>query len=144
VGLGISPDGGMPHSDVVIGWISRDGELHFKDRYAFSRTMPSIDVHQDWHLTNACEENGHTMMEFNRLLKTGDTHDLNIPSGPAHLIWAWQDRDPPSDRVISYHSMRGSATVTMVIDRVNIMETTSMFKVYTGKRMYVCYPMDQF
>lgn len=65
-------------------------------------------------------------------------------SGPAHLIWAWQDRDPPSDRVISYHSMRGSATVTMVIDRVNIMETTSMFKVYTGKRMYVCYPMDQF
>jgi len=32
----------------------------------------------------------------------------------------------------------------MVIDRVNIMETTSMFKVYTGKRMYVCYPMDQF
>ena len=65
-------------------------------------------------------------------------------SGPAHLIWAWQDRDPPSDRVISYHSMRGSATVTMVIDEVNIMETTSMFKVYSGKRMYVCYPMDQF
>ena len=30
VGFGISPDGGMPDSDVVIGWVSRDGEQHFK------------------------------------------------------------------------------------------------------------------
>ena len=41
--------------------------------------MPPIDRQQDWHLTNAGEENGHTMMEFHRLLKTGDTQDLDIP-----------------------------------------------------------------
>ena len=41
--------------------------------------MPPIDGQQDWHLTNAGEENGHTMMEFHRLLKTGDTKDLDIP-----------------------------------------------------------------
>lgn len=29
VGFGISPDGGMPRADVVIGWISRDGRQHF-------------------------------------------------------------------------------------------------------------------
>ena len=50
-----------------------------QDRYASSRTMPSIDRHQDWHLTNAGEENGHTMMEFHRLLKTGDVNDFDIP-----------------------------------------------------------------
>ena len=30
VGFGISPDGGMPRADVVIGWISRDGRQHFR------------------------------------------------------------------------------------------------------------------
>lgn len=44
VGLGISPDGGMPHSDVVIGWISRDGELHFK----VSTALVKICMHAPW------------------------------------------------------------------------------------------------
>ena len=30
VGFGISQDGGMPRADVVIGWISRDGQQHFR------------------------------------------------------------------------------------------------------------------
>ena len=33
VGLGISPDGRMPNSDVVIGWVTNSGQRFFKVEY---------------------------------------------------------------------------------------------------------------
>ena len=29
VGFGISPNGGMPSSDVIMGWVTDGGEVHF-------------------------------------------------------------------------------------------------------------------
>ena len=41
--------------------------------------MPVIDPHQDWFLDSAKEEGGFTIMEFHRVLHTGDSRDLDIP-----------------------------------------------------------------
>ena len=56
--------------------------------------MPPIDRQQDWHLTNAGEENGYTMMEFHRLLKTGDVNDLDIPVSCMIVQQDNQSQDP--------------------------------------------------
>eukprot|EP00479_Gromia_sphaerica_P009695 TRINITY_DN417_c0_g1_i3.p1 TRINITY_DN417_c0_g1~~TRINITY_DN417_c0_g1_i3.p1 ORF type:complete len:530 (-),score=130.38 TRINITY_DN417_c0_g1_i3:126-1715(-) len=46
-GFGISQNGGMTGSDVVIGYLDNDGEPHFRDRFAFAPALPPIDISQD-------------------------------------------------------------------------------------------------
>ncbi len=36
VGFGISPNGGMKNSDIVIGWVTDDGKTYFHVRLIFS------------------------------------------------------------------------------------------------------------
>ena len=98
VGFGISPSGGMVGSDVVIGWVESNGAVQFhvryqsmhvadsvrlnflclQDRYAEQQALPSIDASQDWFLVSGEEENGFTVLEFNRNLTSCDDRDLNI------------------------------------------------------------------
>ena len=90
-----------------------------------------------WSWSQTCRHNGMCWI-IDSLTPHTHTH---TQFGPAHVIWAWQEKDPPNDHIISYHSMRGSATVTMVTDNVNAMETT-MFPLYTKKHTYICYQLN--
>ena len=102
IGLGISPNGQMPGSDVVMGWVDESGRpflqvtnyhcqqatvydngwhvmhLHIQDRYAFARTTPRLDVSQDWIMTGANEGSGFTTLQFERKLDTCDQDDIAI------------------------------------------------------------------
>ena len=95
VGFGLSPNGQMPNSDVVIGWVTDDGETMFhvsffakcyifhaskflQDRFAAGRTPPTVDEQQDWIFKSGEEENGFTILEFSRKYITCDDDDLPI------------------------------------------------------------------
>lgn len=54
VGFGISPNGGMDKSDVIIGWIS-EGAANFTDRFIVGRKV-IVDRNQDWKLLYAVEK----------------------------------------------------------------------------------------
>ena len=49
-----------------------------QDRFADARARPPVDSQQDWNLVAGKEENGWTIMSFNRALQTGDTRDRDI------------------------------------------------------------------
>src|SRR5258708_6486469 len=67
IGFGISPNGGMTGSDIVIGWVSdSDSKAYFHDRYAEGETMPQIDDSQDWKLLEARQNVSHTVLTFTR------------------------------------------------------------------------------
>ncbi|XP_078689271.1 DBH-like monooxygenase protein 1 homolog [Branchiostoma floridae x Branchiostoma belcheri] len=77
VGLGLSPNGGMAGSDIVIGWVA-DGTAHLTDRYADGNAQPIVDESQDWELVSGYENGTHTVLRFNRKLTTCDTKDRLI------------------------------------------------------------------
>jgi len=52
IGLGISPNGGMQNSDMMMTWLQdKDGHgtLNFSDRHAPEKRLPRIDVLQDFY-----------------------------------------------------------------------------------------------
>ena len=102
VGFGLSPNGQMPNSDVVIGWVTGDGGTVFhvskiltqwgwvrnnkifcsilqsQDRFAAERAPPPIDESQDWILKSGEEEGEFTILEFSRNYITCDDKDLPV------------------------------------------------------------------
>ena len=52
--------------------------LPIQDRFADARARPPVDSQQDWNLVAGREENGWTIVSFNRALQTGDTRDRDI------------------------------------------------------------------
>lgn len=43
IGLGFSPNGDMKGADMVMGWVTDDGDVHMTDRFATSHRMPKVD-----------------------------------------------------------------------------------------------------
>ncbi|XP_023242134.1 DBH-like monooxygenase protein 2 homolog [Centruroides sculpturatus] len=122
VGFGISPNGGMEGSDVVIGWIN-DGKATFNDRYARGKFLPEIDDHQDWELLWYQQTDTHTKFRFKRFLIPCDSQDLHITDETMRLIFAYNDENPGSTGEISYHGPknRGTKSVVLLNYRKNII-----------------------
>ncbi|RNA36563.1 DBH-like monooxygenase 1 -like protein [Brachionus plicatilis] len=105
VAFGLSPDGKMPKSDIVIGWVDSSGsylfvrliqriDRNFKDTFASFKSSPKKDSQQDWTLLEAREVNGFTMLKMKRKLITGDPSDRDITNDATYLIFAWNNQDP--------------------------------------------------
>ena len=100
IGLGFSPTGFMPNSDVVIGWV-KDGQGYLKvessclyyncrdlglqrlvivlqDRFATARAQPPIDEIQNVKLLSFSEADGMTTLEFKRNLDACEPKDRSI------------------------------------------------------------------
>jgi len=116
VGFGLSPNGQMPQSDVVIGWVDNDGNTQFHDRFAIDRYLPPIDESQDWFLVSGEEENGYTILEFTRKLITCDDKDLTIKPDTSRVIWAYHSLDPSSDNGLESlrHEEMGSFSLNLL------------------------------
>jgi hypothetical protein len=116
VGFGISPNGQMPNSDVVIGWVD-NGQTFFHDRFATSRSPPSVDEQQDWTLVEGEEEGGFTVLEFTRKYITCDKNDLPINSDTARVLWSFHATTDPTSEDIPFdliHSYKGSASLNLL------------------------------
>ncbi|XP_067141854.1 DBH-like monooxygenase protein 1 homolog [Centruroides vittatus] len=114
VGFGISPNGGMANSDIVIGWV-KDNRAEFHDYHAVGNTKPIIDKKQDWNLLRFYENGTHTMLRFRRKLDTCDDKDLPIPEQTARIIYAYHEQDPDSVDEIMYHGSRNRGTKSILL-----------------------------
>eukprot|EP00058_Branchiostoma_floridae_P024993 XP_002610483.1 hypothetical protein BRAFLDRAFT_85624 [Branchiostoma floridae] len=120
VGLGLSPNGGMPRSDIAIGWV-KDGTAHLTDRYAEAKAQPRMDESQDWELVSGYENETHTVLRFNRKLTTCDVRDRVINEDTMRLLWAWHDDDPEDESGASgptYHGVNRGVKSTVLLSNI--------------------------
>jgi len=115
IGFGISPNGKMYPSDVVVGWV-KDGQAYLKDYHTTAHSHPVVDQSQDWTLISGSENNQWTVLKFQRKLDTCDQDDLPIGEDTVRVIYSYNDNDPSSYTTISYHGSmhRGAQSLMML------------------------------
>ena len=118
IGFGLSPNGGMKGSDLIIGWIDdNSGVTHFNDRFASGEVMPQIDGSQDWYLLDSRQNSTHSVLKFWRPLTSCDkTEDRDVTRDTIRVIYAYSDVDPKSEDRIQIHGrhMRGARSVLLL------------------------------
>lgn len=119
IGFGLSPNGGMLYSDLIVAYYYTNGSIHFTDRHTEGTIgRPIIDKYQNWHLLHMSKLNGYTTVIFTRKLKiecndTLNEININIISGSQYVIYAWGD-EFKDDGDISYHKQnRGSYSLPL-------------------------------
>ena len=158
IAIGISPNGGMENSDIMLGWIDdEDGTAILQDRYTDdSMDRPSLDDDDHLTLIEGEQEDGITRIRFQRTrsLDCDDTsgHDLAISHGTSRVIYAWNDQDGDAANAdsIQYHgaTQRGSQSVNLwygesgeveLEDDVEFLDLTmSNWSVSPEDTTYVC------
>ncbi|XP_044233435.1 DBH-like monooxygenase protein 2 homolog [Thunnus albacares] len=109
VGFGLSPNGGMKGSDIVMGGLGPSGP-YFTDRYATGDSMPVVDKEQSYTLLSLTESDGQTIMTFWRSIQSCDDQDFHITAKPIKLIYAYGTTDE-----IAYHrARRGTKEVNLL------------------------------
>uniref|UniRef100_A0A3B5BBC6 Monooxygenase DBH like 1 n=1 Tax=Stegastes partitus TaxID=144197 RepID=A0A3B5BBC6_9TELE len=122
VGFGLSPNGGMKGSDIVIGGLGPDGS-YFTDRHATGKSTPLVDEQQNYVLLSMSENDGQTIMTFQRTIKACDDKDFHITTGPIKLIYAYGTTDK-----IEYHmSRRGTKEVNLLNYMPRTVPTSSNY-----------------
>ncbi|KAL7633131.1 UNVERIFIED_CONTAM: hypothetical protein RMT77_016501 [Armadillidium vulgare] len=113
VGLGFSRTGRMHGSDIVIGWVDRDGTVFFSDRHASGHRTPVEDPSQDYELLGGYANDTHTVLRFSRPWVTCDSnHDFPLTDDTVRVIWAYDALPPdPSKTTLNYHDHRGTKSL---------------------------------
>ena len=116
ISFGLSPNGNMLNSDMIVTWVKADGSVNFSDRNTKSqKVIPAIDAVPNWFSLLTITRDGYTIAKFTRKIKicdkTGD--DLDIEGGTPYVIFAWGDSLVSND--IYYHGRnRGSKTLPLI------------------------------
>lgn len=114
VGLGFSPNGDMPGSDIVTCWV-KDGVTYFHDRHATGQSLPLKDSHQDYTLISASDNGTHTICRFSRKIDTCDIEeDFLITVDTTRIIYAFGEEDPEGDDPTFHQSNRGSTSLYLL------------------------------
>jgi len=119
VGFGISKDGIMLMSDVVVSWVDGTGP-HATDRYIIARspacpgvcldTDPNINGTNDVLVFNGSQINGVTQMIWRRKLFTQDFNgDIAIQPGYNNVVFAFH----PTSTVLTQHYMTTRGTTAI-------------------------------
>ncbi|KAJ8300645.1 hypothetical protein KUTeg_022164 [Tegillarca granosa] len=116
IGFGISPNGKMYPSDVVIGWVNDNGQAHLKDYHTIGHTAPVLDKSQDWTLIYGKENHNETLLEFTRKLDTCDPDDIKITDDTIRIIYSYHPNDPQSSTSLQWHgaSRRGTKSLMLL------------------------------
>ena len=118
--IGISPNGNMINSDIMLMWVS-NGNAYLQNRNTItdpSQNKPELNNNQGYfNLTSGSETNGVTKFRFTRDKYPCDTaENLKLSKGTTRLIWAYQTSDPAdeawSGSQAGYHGTnRGSKSI---------------------------------
>ncbi|XP_076872509.1 DBH-like monooxygenase protein 1 homolog [Brachyhypopomus gauderio] len=92
VGFGISPNGAMASSDLLIGGVAR-GEPYLRDYFVDQNRGVHEDPVQSYRLLYGRENRTHTVLGFSRQLQTCDPNDRAITDSTVRVIWAYHDED---------------------------------------------------
>lgn len=143
VALGISPNGGMAGSDIVIGWV-HNGRVFLQDRYAYKEGLPTLDSQQNWELLSGYENGSYTVLQFRRKLDTCDSQDFPITNNTARVIYAFHEKDPTSELFIPYHGVhhRGSKSIMLLQPFVERNHLPQNIKIWDIRSPNVTIPDD--
>ncbi|XP_065840799.1 DBH-like monooxygenase protein 1 [Oscarella lobularis] len=116
VGFGLSPNGRMPNSDIVTGWVNDNGDAFLQDRFSTGKFLPSDAESQDVELVAASETNQVTTLEFKRKVKACDAKDRSIDVGTSRVIWSYNPNDPQNDSpsALQQHTVMGWRSVNLL------------------------------
>lgn len=131
VGFGLSPNGGMPNSDLVIAYKNADGSTNFSNRYVGSSNgVPIMDSTQNWMMLYFQQENGFTTVAFTRKIQIcNSVHSIDILPGTQSIIFAWGSSFSKND--IAYHGGNRSSTQLPLISSLNRKVVLNMSEIET-------------
>jgi len=132
VGFGLSPNGNMPGSDLIVAYLNQNGNgsVNFTNRYAVTQVIPIINPIQYWSMLYYSELNGYTTVIFKRLLQVCNIpNSFQIVNGTQFLIFAWGNTFSNND--IKYHNLNRSSTSLPLINTLNTRITLNMSQVQT-------------
>ena len=83
VGFGLSPDGSMINSNVMVFWVNSDGSPNFSERYAIlapGSSYPQVKLtsQQNWKYLNSYQNNGYTIVKFSRPVVLCAENEISI------------------------------------------------------------------
>ena len=114
VGFGLSPNGRMANSDVILSWAASDGSIQFKDAHTNGYSV-SYDTVQNWQRLFYSQKNGVTTVIFKRSLKVCSSNqpanEINIEIGnqAQNVIFAWSTNFGMFDNFPAYHGLNKGA-----------------------------------
>ncbi len=94
VGFGISPNGGMKNSDLMLAWTANNGSNQFRDAHTENENSVLYDTVQNWQPLFYSQRNGATTVIFRRSIKVCNpsqpANEINIDIAPTqYVIFAW-------------------------------------------------------
>ncbi|XP_064597489.1 DBH-like monooxygenase protein 1 homolog [Liolophura sinensis] len=118
IGLGISPNGGMPGSDIVLVWVDdATGIANISDRHAVAEAEPRVDSIQNYQVISGFQNDTHTVVKFQRDLEICDEEDniITVTLTQSALYGPYRDKDPDADGHAMYHGIhRGSRSIFLL------------------------------
>ncbi|AQX73835.1 DOMON domain-containing protein [Dehalococcoides mccartyi] len=96
IGFQPLPAKGHTSADFALGGVS-NGAAYIYDLWGLNKEEHSLDTKLGGTSSileyGGTESGGYTILEFKRLLTTGDTYDQNIVHGSNNILWAYSDED---------------------------------------------------
>ena len=93
--LALSHTRSIKGADLVIGWVSDQGQATLRDYHSVDGRVVEEDKSQDYDLIVGYEDAGVTVLRFRRKIDTCDSDfDLPITNDTFRVIWAYSDDDP--------------------------------------------------
>lgn len=122
LGFGLSPNGGMYNSDVVLAWFGDDGSENLVDAHVRPSGLhkPIVDVNQNWQKLFMKQENGVLTVIFTRKIKVcgqADSGEINLEvTGTQPVIFAWGEGFEDGKSFPTYHGStnRGSKVLAIL------------------------------
>ncbi len=111
VAVGFQPGPLHRETDMVLGFV-RDGQASVFDMFSIAGLGPctadsELGGSDDVLDYGGREEGGYTVIEFKRLLSTGDEYDGELFSGVNEIVWACSTLDDPRQK----HTSRGHGEI---------------------------------
>ncbi len=130
VGFGLSPNGGMSNSDLIVTYTDSNGVVKFIDSHTKAPKVLITDVAQNWKNLFYSNTNGVTTVIFTRKLKICEQvgTEVNINVEPtSYVIYAWGSGTP------GYHfTNRGSRSLPLLSALNGKADTLNLDKAETA------------
>ena len=116
-GFGLSPNGEMENSNVILFWMNSDGTSNFTERNTNGGTVtPTINTEQLWFSLLTKTQDGYLISKSTRKIKFGDTtsQHKDIDAGTPHVIYSWGSNFVNGDAAPHRSSDAGTKSVPLV------------------------------
>ena len=96
------------YSDVVYGWLNKDGTGHFADSKLSNQNVLTVDSHQDWLLKDAYSQNNYNVLIFKRKIMICDStlfEDLDVQTGTNKIVYGYgQLVDDNNGKIVDFNA----------------------------------------